>query len=154
VLELAATLPVYRTYVTPSGGEPGPQGADAPGPLAADAEDFALVDDALARALKRGAAEEDALRLAASVLVGDTPDPAAPRPRACAAPPRSSRCASSRRAGPATAKGVEDTALYRWSPARVALRGGRGAGPCVRQRRSRTCTRRTRSGWRARRAPS
>jgi (1->4)-alpha-D-glucan 1-alpha-D-glucosylmutase len=116
VLELAATLPVYRTYVTPAGGEPGPRGADAPGPLAADAEDFALVDDALARALKRGAAEEDALRLAASVLVGDVPDPAAP------ASARVRRAAAEfalrfqQTSGPATAKGVEDTALYRWSP--------------------------------------
>ena len=116
VLELAATLPVYRTYVTPAGGEPGPQGGDAPGPLAADQEDLALVDDALARALRRGAAEEDALRLAAGVLVGDVPDPAAP------ASARVRRAAAEfalrfqQTSGPATAKGVEDTALYRWSP--------------------------------------
>jgi (1->4)-alpha-D-glucan 1-alpha-D-glucosylmutase len=75
-----------------------------------------LVDEARAAALARGAADPDAVRLAAAVLAGELPAPGAP------ASARVRRAAAEfalrfqQTSGPATAKGVEDTALYRYAP--------------------------------------
>jgi (1->4)-alpha-D-glucan 1-alpha-D-glucosylmutase len=115
LLQLAAALPVYRTYVAPAGSDGADEDAP-PGPLAADEEDVVLVDEARTVALARGAADPDAVRLAAAVLVGELPAPGAP------ASARVRRAAAEfalrfqQTSGPATAKGVEDTALYRYAP--------------------------------------
>jgi (1->4)-alpha-D-glucan 1-alpha-D-glucosylmutase len=116
LLQLAAVLPVYRTYVTPAGGADAQPGDGAPGPLVADEADVVLVDEARAAALARGAADPEAVRFAAAVLSGEVPQPGAP------ASARVRRAAAEfalrfqQTSGPATAKGVEDTALYRYVP--------------------------------------
>jgi (1->4)-alpha-D-glucan 1-alpha-D-glucosylmutase len=113
LLQLAAVLPVYRTYVTPAGGV---DAAGAPGPIAADEADVVLVDEARSAAVARGAADPGAVRFAAAVLSGEVPAPGAP------ASARVRRAAAEfalrfqQTSGPATAKGVEDTALYRYAP--------------------------------------
>ena len=111
VLQLAAALPVYRTYV------------DARGPMGgahASAEDRAMVAAALRRSLGRGGGEPDALRFVASALLGGH---AVGQGLAPALPASLSRAVLLEVAlrfqqisGPATAKGVEDTALYRYVP--------------------------------------
>lgn len=107
VLRLAAALPVYRSYVA----------CDDAGRVRADAEDRAVVARALAGALPRSAGDataEAALHWVAAVLVGDAPDADAPAPVLRAAAEFALRFQQT--SGPATAKGVEDTALYRWTP--------------------------------------
>ena len=119
LLQLAAALPVYRTYVAPAAvpnGLAGGQRGDVPGPLVADEADVVLVDEARTQVLARGAADAGAVRLAAATLSGEFPEPGAP------ASARVRRAAAEfalrfqQTSGPATAKGVEDTALYRYVP--------------------------------------
>jgi (1->4)-alpha-D-glucan 1-alpha-D-glucosylmutase len=107
VLRLAAALPVYRSYVT----------ADEAGRVHASAEDRAVVGRAVERALPRAAGDERAaaaLRFVAAVLTGDLPGADAPPAARQAAAEFALRFQQT--SGPATAKGVEDTALYRWTP--------------------------------------
>jgi (1->4)-alpha-D-glucan 1-alpha-D-glucosylmutase len=120
LLQLAAALPVYRTYVEPAGPADGHgadgHGAGVPGPLVASEADVVLVDEARTQVLARGAADPGAVRLAAAALSGEFPEPGAP------ASARVRRAAAEfalrfqQTSGPATAKGVEDTALYRYVP--------------------------------------
>jgi (1->4)-alpha-D-glucan 1-alpha-D-glucosylmutase len=87
VVALAAHLPVYRTYVTGSGG-----------PAAADR---AVIGAAAAAARPGlGPAEAAALERLVAALLGERPAPEAVR-------------RFQQLSGPAMAKGVEDTALYR-----------------------------------------
>lgn len=107
LLHVATALPVYRTYVR----EPRPGG----GPLVADAGDRRLLEDALARALAAGAVRPEVLRFVVGVLLGDVPGDVPLK----AAQRRAAREVALRfqqTSGPATAKGIEDTALYRWLP--------------------------------------
>ena len=85
-----ATLPVYRTYI------------DGRGPMHAD--DRTVIDRALARARERWSGRSDLDRLA-RVLESSADD---------AAQQFIGRLQQT--SGPATAKGVEDTALYRYVP--------------------------------------
>jgi (1->4)-alpha-D-glucan 1-alpha-D-glucosylmutase len=107
VLRLAAALPVYRTYVT----------AGRDGRVQASADDRAVLDHAVARALPRTAGDERAeaaLRFVVDVLTGGRPGADAPPAAREAAAEFALRFQQT--SGPATAKGVEDTALYRWTP--------------------------------------
>ncbi|MGZ8491475.1 MAG: malto-oligosyltrehalose synthase [Gemmatirosa sp.] len=106
LLQLATALPVYRTYVR----------ADAAGGrLIADPDDRRLLDGALGQALRVDAARPDVLRFVVAVLLGvvpgDFPMKAAQRRAA-----RETALRFQQTSGPATAKGIEDTALYRWFP--------------------------------------
>jgi (1->4)-alpha-D-glucan 1-alpha-D-glucosylmutase len=107
LLQLAAALPVYRTYVR---ADP-----DAPGRLLVDAEDRALVERVLADLVGGGASRPEVLRLVAGVLLGDVPGdvPVKAAQRKAA---REVALRFQQTSGPATAKGIEDTALYRWFP--------------------------------------
>jgi (1->4)-alpha-D-glucan 1-alpha-D-glucosylmutase len=99
IVELIACLPVYRTYI---------DGADGVVPAA----DMAVLDRALARARARGNASSEALDLLADVLSAESaPEDAGDR----AARHRFVR-QFQQASGPATAKGVEDTALYLYMP--------------------------------------
>ncbi len=119
VLRLAAALPVYRTYIAPDSddGAPARGAADGvPGPLAASADDRTALDWAFSRAVARTPALADDLGYVAAVLAGDLPArdaPAVARVRGAAA---EAALRFQQTSGPATAKGVEDTALYRWAP--------------------------------------
>jgi (1->4)-alpha-D-glucan 1-alpha-D-glucosylmutase len=107
VLRLAAALPVYRSYVT----------ADEAGGVHASAEDRAVLDRALQGALPRTAGDERAaaaLRFVVAVLTGELPGADAPPAARQAAAEFALRFQQT--SGPATAKGVEDTAIYRWTP--------------------------------------
>ena len=99
IVELIACLPVYRTYLDGGDGNVPP----------ADAE---VLDRAFSRAHERGKAAVDALDLLSDVLrpevVPDDPDEQAARRRFVRRFQQTS--------GPATAKGVEDTALYLYMP--------------------------------------
>jgi (1->4)-alpha-D-glucan 1-alpha-D-glucosylmutase len=106
LLQLATTLPVYRTYVRES-----PDG----GPLIADASDRALLEGALAAALGRGAARPEVLRFVTGVLLGDVPGDV-PTARAARVAAHEAAMRFQQASGPATAKGIEDTAIYRWFP--------------------------------------
>jgi (1->4)-alpha-D-glucan 1-alpha-D-glucosylmutase len=99
IVELVACLPVYRTYL---------DGGDGIVPAA----DALVLDRAFATARQRGMASPDALDLLSDVL-----RPASPM---LDAGDRDARRRFVRRfqqtSGPATAKGVEDTALYLYMP--------------------------------------
>ena len=107
LLEVAAALPVYRTYVRPAGA-----GRDAP--LVADAEDRALMATTVARWTERGPVEPRLRDFLVGVLLGDRPGPDAPPAVRRAA--REVAIRFQQASGPATAKGIEDTAHYRWFP--------------------------------------
>lgn len=100
LVALIAALPVYRTYIS--------SGEDA------DAADTRVIEIALARARAEPRADPRALRLLERVLLR-ADDVAPPSPDA-----RSDRELFVHRfqqvSGPAAAKGVEDTALYRYTP--------------------------------------
>ncbi len=106
LLQLAITLPVYRTYVreAPDGGR-----------LVTDPDDRALLEGALATALARGASQPDVLRFVTDVLLGDVPGDV-PLARSARVAGRAVAVRFQQTSGPATAKGIEDTALYRWFP--------------------------------------
>ena len=110
VVNLLAAMPVYRTYV---------DGQDRP-----TTDDVALVGQALDRAIERGAVTEPALRLVADVLLLRDPGTRTDAERA-------ERLRFVQRfqqtSGPATAKGVEDTALYVYYP--LASRNEVGGEP-------------------------
>ena len=95
VVALIAALAVYRTYVDERG---------------ASDEDRRLVEAAAMEARERGEAPRDAIDLLEEVLLL----------RGATGEERARRLAFARRfeqvSGPATAKGVEDTALYRYAP--------------------------------------
>ncbi|GLC28076.1 malto-oligosyltrehalose synthase [Roseisolibacter agri] len=106
LLQLAIALPVYRTYVRASASD---------GRLVADPHDRRLLEDAVAHATARGVAKPDVLHFVAGVLLGDVPGDVPMK----AAQRRAAHEAALRfqqTSGPATAKGIEDTALYRWFP--------------------------------------
>ncbi|MDQ6926934.1 MAG: malto-oligosyltrehalose synthase, partial [Candidatus Eremiobacteraeota bacterium] len=111
VLRLAAALPIYRTYIVP---ERGPD--DVPGPLVAAPEDRAALEAALARAIGRTPRLADDLVYVASVLVGELPVRDAPTFARTRRAAEEAALRFQQTSGPATAKGVEDTALYRWTP--------------------------------------
>ena len=94
VVEYIAALPVYRTYIDGRAGGPG-------------AEDRAVVERTIAAARAHGVATPAALDLLADILLDSSPADAARLHFALRLQQAS---------GPATAKGVEDTALYRYSP--------------------------------------
>jgi (1->4)-alpha-D-glucan 1-alpha-D-glucosylmutase len=106
IIELIASLPVYRTYID--------------GRAEIDEDDRANLDRALADAKRRSPNAADAIQFVADVLVGarDGIDPAG-------------RLRFVRRfqqtSGPAMAKGVEDTALYVYVP--MVSRNEVGGGP-------------------------
>ena len=111
IVALIAELPVYRTYID--------ERTDA-----ARDVDAALVQTALSRARDRDEAPADALSLVAATLVqgrsgGRTPEESAERLRFIGRFQQTS--------GPATAKGVEDTALYVYVP--LASRNEVGGEP-------------------------
>ncbi len=91
IVQLIAVLPVYRSYVE--------------GGAELHAEDRRVVEEALRRARALRDADEAALTVVAGVLLG---------------PPDAAALRFAQRfqqvSGPATAKGVEDTALYRYVP--------------------------------------
>ncbi|MBX6330380.1 MAG: malto-oligosyltrehalose synthase [Gemmatimonadaceae bacterium] len=100
IIELIAALPVYRTYIVPRNER-------------VDPEDRRVVDRALAAARERGGADPAALALLTDVLLLHD----------AGALPAEERTARARvvqlfqqTSGPAAAKGVEDTALYRYAP--------------------------------------
>ncbi|MGH7508134.1 MAG: malto-oligosyltrehalose synthase [Gemmatimonadales bacterium] len=100
IVETIASLPVYRTYVDPSTPEPGEQ-------------DRRLLEAALADARARGRASAEALDLlGAALLASDGPmrEPETEGLRV--------RFVQhfQQLSGPATAKGVEDTAFYSYAP--------------------------------------
>ena len=99
IIELIACLPVYRTYL---------DGGDGHVP----SQDAEVLDRAFALARERGKASSDALDVLSNVLRPESaPDEA---------DDRAARRLFVRRfqqtSGPATAKGVEDTALYLYMP--------------------------------------
>ncbi len=111
ILETIAVLPVYRTYVDES--HPLPAG-----------EDRRLLEGALAEARARGRASGEALDLLESALLataGSLGDPSRERFRV--------RFVQrfQQLSGPATAKGVEDTAFYVFTP--LLSRNEVGGGP-------------------------
>jgi (1->4)-alpha-D-glucan 1-alpha-D-glucosylmutase len=101
IVQLIAALPVYRTYM--ASGEP------------ASAADRSIVEDALARAATATADDGRALRLLERIfLSGDEYLPSR-------SPEELGECdlfvhRFQQVSGPAAAKGVEDTALYRYTP--------------------------------------
>ena len=106
LLQLALALPVYRTYVreSPDGGR-----------LVTDPDDRALLEGALASTLARGASQPEVLRFVTDVLLGDAPGDV-PLARSARVAGRAVALRFQQTSGPATAKGIEDTALYRWIP--------------------------------------
>jgi (1->4)-alpha-D-glucan 1-alpha-D-glucosylmutase len=113
IVETIASLPVYRTYIDSS--SPSPQG-----------EDRRLLETALADARQRGRAPADALDLlAAALLAQDGP--------LRQAESEGLRLRFVQRfqqlSGPATAKGIEDTAFYSYAP--LLSRNEVGGGPEV-----------------------
>ncbi|AHG91347.1 malto-oligosyltrehalose synthase [Gemmatirosa kalamazoonensis] len=105
VVQTIVGLPVYRTYLR--------VGDD--GTLDASPEDFRWIGETLARAFGHGAADRFALQFVADVLRGEwsgKPDVSERARRAAA----EFVLRFQQTSGPATAKGVEDTALYRWFP--------------------------------------
>jgi (1->4)-alpha-D-glucan 1-alpha-D-glucosylmutase len=100
VREAIVFLPVYRTYVDPR--------SSGPDPL-----DRRWIEQALAAARKEGRASAEALELLGSVLLGDGLS-------AAGEDERQERLRFVQRfqqaSGPATAKGVEDTAFYAYVP--------------------------------------
>ncbi|MDF1505891.1 malto-oligosyltrehalose synthase, partial [Roseisolibacter sp. H3M3-2] len=121
LLQLAVALPVYRTYVRPD--------PDAPGHLRVDADDRARLESVVEALIARGVSRPEVVRLVADVLLGDVPGPVPVK----AAQRRAAREVALRFqqvSGPATAKGIEDTALYRWFPvASLNEVGGEPAHP-------------------------
>ena len=99
IVELIACLPVYRTYL---------DGGDGQVP----AQDAEVLDRAFTLARERGKASSEALDILSDVLrpesVPDDPSDQAAR--------RSFVRRFQQTSGPATAKGVEDTALYLYMP--------------------------------------
>lgn len=113
IVETIASLPVYRTYVDSS--TPVPQG-----------EDRRLIREALADARQRGRASAEALDLLAAALLGGgrvvrQPEIEGVRLRFVQRFQQLS--------GPATAKGIEDTAFYSYAP--LLSRNEVGGGPEV-----------------------
>ncbi|MBA3258289.1 MAG: hypothetical protein H0T68_02335 [Gemmatimonadales bacterium] len=111
ISETIIALPVYRTYVDER--HPVPEG-----------EDRRLLEAALAEARARGRARAEALELLEAALLptgGPLADPALERFRL--------RFVQrfQQLSGPATAKGVEDTAFYRYTP--LLSRNQVGGGP-------------------------
>lgn len=100
LVELIASLPVYRTYVE-AGRE-------------ADTVDRAVLARAAQRARARAAATPHTLDRLVQIVRDATPDADAPAQE----PARRDRFVArfQQTSGPATAKGVEDTALYRFVP--------------------------------------
>jgi (1->4)-alpha-D-glucan 1-alpha-D-glucosylmutase len=99
IVQLIAALPVYRTYL--ASGEP------------ASAADRSVIEDALARAVT--AADERALRLLERLFLPEDEQ----QPSLSAGELRERDLFVQRFqqvSGPAAAKGVEDTALYRYTP--------------------------------------
>ena len=119
--ELIVGLPVYRTYVDarPEDDARGPDaapGGSAPGPLRVRGSDRRFIEHAIEEALARRVATPDAIRAVARVLLGrstNTPPGVAPHSPADAWP---FVARFQQTSGPAAAKGVEDTALYRYVP--------------------------------------
>ena len=119
--ELIVGLPVYRTYVDarPEDDVRGPDAApagSAPGPLRVRGSDRRYIERAIEEALARRVATPDAIRAVARVLLGrstNTPPGVAPHSPADAWP---FVARFQQTSGPAAAKGVEDTALYRYVP--------------------------------------
>ncbi|MBV9881245.1 MAG: malto-oligosyltrehalose synthase, partial [Gemmatirosa sp.] len=106
LIQLAVGLPVYRTYVR--------QEDDGDG-IVASADDYRWIGEALDRAQRHGAADRFALQFVADVLRGEWPPAGGASPRAARAA-HDVALRFQQTSGPATAKGVEDTALYRWFP--------------------------------------
>ena len=111
VLRLAAALPIYRTYIVPERGAD-----DVPGPLVASAEDRAALDAARERAVSRTPRLADDIAYVAAVLAGDLPARDAPAVARVRRAAEEAALRFQQTSGPATAKGVEDTAVYRWAP--------------------------------------
>jgi (1->4)-alpha-D-glucan 1-alpha-D-glucosylmutase len=110
---MLVALPVYRTYVAAPGGATDP----AAPPLHATADDRRWIDAALAEARDSGGADPALLERIAALLAGDLPGG-----EAAAFVARFQQTS-----GPATAKGIEDTALYRYVP--LASRNEVGCEP-------------------------
>lgn len=117
VLQLAIALPVYRTYV---------RAVDESGRLEASADDFRWIGDAL-NAARGGAADRFALQFVADVLRGEWPAADADVPSRAGIAAREFALRFQQTSGAATAKGIEDTALYRWYP--LASLGEVGSDP-------------------------
>ncbi len=111
VLRLAAALPVYRTYIAAERGD----GA-LPGPLVTEPADRVSLDWATARAIARAPQLAGDIGYVAAVLAGDLPAPGAPAVARVRRAAEEAALRFQQTSGPATAKGVEDTALYRWAP--------------------------------------
>ena len=107
LLQLATAMPVYRTYVRDD-----PSGAPR---LLTDDVDRRLLDGAFATALRDGATRPEVLRFVVGVLLGDLPGDV-PVTAAARREAREAALRFQQVSGPATAKGIEDTALYRWFP--------------------------------------
>jgi (1->4)-alpha-D-glucan 1-alpha-D-glucosylmutase len=112
VVELIVALPVYRTYVDHGAAPPG----GAPGALRVRDEDRALLERALADAVRRRPGNESALRAVAAVLLGEVAGDARTHPHRRTFEADAFVARFQQTSGPATAKGVEDTALYRYVP--------------------------------------
>jgi (1->4)-alpha-D-glucan 1-alpha-D-glucosylmutase len=111
IVETIVALPVYRTYIDARSAEPGPR-------------DRCLLEGALAEARARGRSSEPALALLERALLAPdgpmrTPDLERFRLRFVERFQQIS--------GPATAKGVEDTAFYAYAP--LLSRNEVGGGP-------------------------
>ncbi len=100
IAETIVYLPVYRTYVDDRHPEPG-------------AEDRALLERALASARSAGRATPRALDLVSGALLGTEPAMRTPEHEG---PRRRFVQRFQQVSGPATAKGVEDTAFYAYVP--------------------------------------
>lgn len=105
-LQLAVALPVYRTYVRAAGDDDR---------LDAAPDDYRWIGAALDRA-RSGAADRFALQFVADVLRGEWPPEGAPVSQRARHAAREFALGFQQTSGPATAKGIEDTALYRWFP--------------------------------------
>ena len=111
VLRLAAALPVYRTYIAADRAD------DAlPGPLVTEPADRVTLDWATTRAIARAPQLAGDIGYVAAVLAGDLPAPGAPAVTRVRRAAEEAALRFQQTSGPATAKGVEDTALYRWAP--------------------------------------
>jgi (1->4)-alpha-D-glucan 1-alpha-D-glucosylmutase len=74
-----------------------------------------MLEGALATVLARGASPPDVLRFVTDVLLGDVPGDV-PLARSARVAARAVALRFQQTRGPATAKGIEDPALYRWFP--------------------------------------
>ncbi|HEY0779358.1 MAG TPA: hypothetical protein VGD56_15430, partial [Gemmatirosa sp.] len=111
VLRLAAALPVYRTYIAPERADD-----EVPGPLVTEPADRVALDWATTHAIARAPQLAGDIGYVAAVLAGDLPAPGAPAVARVRRAAEEAALRFQQTSGPATAKGVEDTALYRWAP--------------------------------------